>query len=203
MTFARDLSGNNPTDVTYSPQNRTAADLTAVLALTPQYPGEVVKALNTGRNYRALGGTSWGLIGPVTSVVAGTLPAPGAIVSKAVGQADPTATSPVLFTVMFSQDVTGFATGDVSFTGSTVGGTLVGTVSGGPSIYTVTVTGMTTDGVVTVSVPAGVATGAGGLNTGSNTATCTWTTTPTGSPPGSMNFSESDNSGLFILLEDI
>lgn len=203
MTFVRDLSGNNPTDLKYSPFNRTAADLTAVLALTGLYPGEIVEALNTGRKYRWLG-SAWGLIGPVTSVVAGTLPQPSVVVGKAAGQADPTNTSPILFTVVFSQDVTGFATGDVSFTGSTAGGTLLGTVlPTSPSTYTVSVSGMTTDGTVTASVPAGVATGAGGLNLISNTATCAWTVTPTGG--GQLDFSQAANSGLqtINLLEDI
>jgi trimeric autotransporter adhesin len=174
MTFVRDLSGNNPTDLKYSPYNRTAADLTAVLALTPLYPGEIVEALNTGRKYRGLGPTGWGLIGPVTSVVAGTLPQPNVVVSKAGGQADPTSTSPILFNVVFSQDVTGFVPADVSFTGSTAGGTLVAAVAGGPNTYVVTVTGMTTPGSVAVTIPAGSATGPGGLNTVSNTATCAW-----------------------------
>src|SRR6476620_333778 len=123
MTFARDLSGNNPTDLKYSPYNRTAADLTAVLALTGLYPGEIVEALNTGRKYRWLG-SAWGLIGPVTSVVAGTLPQPSVTINQAAGQADPALVSPILYTVVFSQDVTGFITGDVTLPG-TVGGTLV------------------------------------------------------------------------------
>jgi len=59
--------------------------------------------------------------------------------------------------VVFSEAVTGFATGDVSFTGSTAGGTLTGTVTGGPTTYNVSVTGMTSDGTVVASIPAGVA----------------------------------------------
>lgn len=162
MTFARDLSGNNPIDLKYSPYNRTAADLTAVLALVGLYPGEIVEALNTGRKYRWLG-SAWGLIGPVTSVVAGTLPQPNVTINQAAGQADPTGSIPIQFTVVFSQDVTGFVTGDVTLSG-TATGTLVGTVSGGPNTYVVSVTGMTSPGTVIASVGAGVATGPGGLN---------------------------------------
>jgi hypothetical protein len=176
MTFVRDLSGNNPTDVKYSPYSRVAADLTAILALTPLYVGEIVCALNTGRMYRALGGTNWGLIGPVTSVIAGTIPQPSVTINQAAGQSDPALFTPILYTVVFNQDVTGFVTGDVSFTGSTAGGTLVGTVSGGPISYTVTVTGMTTSGTVIASVPASVATGVGGPNLISTSTdnTVTW-----------------------------
>jgi hypothetical protein len=172
MTFVRDLSGNNPTDLKYSPFNRTAADLTAVLALTGLYPGEIVEALNTGRKYRWLG-AAWGLIGPVTSVVAGTLPPPSIILIKAAGQADPAGSSPILFTATFSQDVIGFATGDVTVTG-TAGGTKTATVTGGPSVYSIAVTGMTTSGSVILDIAGGVATGAGGANAPSNTATCAW-----------------------------
>jgi len=175
MATVRDLSGNSPTDVKYSSFNRTAADLSAILALTPLYTGEVVMALNTGRVYRALGGNTWGLLGPVTSVIAGTIPQPSVTINQAAGQADPAGFSPILFTVVFSQAMTGFATGDVTFTG-TAGGTKVGAVSGGPSTYTVTVTGMTTAGTVIATVPAGVATGVGGANLVSTSTdnTVTW-----------------------------
>jgi hypothetical protein len=84
--------------------------------------------------------------------------APSVTINQAVGQADPTVTSPINFTVVFSEAVTGFATGDVSFAGSTAGGTLVGTVSGSGDTYNVAVTGMTTGGTVVASIPAGVAT---------------------------------------------
>ena len=44
------------------------------------------------------------------------------------GQADPTGRSPINFTVVFSESVSGFATGDVTL-GGTAGGTLVGAVT--------------------------------------------------------------------------
>ena len=59
----------------------------------------------------------------------------------------PTNASPINFTVVFSEAVAGFATGDVTLTG-TAGGTLTGTVTGGPATYNVAVTGMTTPGTV-------------------------------------------------------
>ncbi|MFN8536153.1 MAG: Ig-like domain repeat protein [Thermomicrobiales bacterium] len=87
---------------------------------------------------------------------------PTVTITKAAAQTDPTTVAPVVFTATFSEDVSNFATGDVSFTGSTAGGTLVGTVSGGPKIYTVTVTGMTSGGVIKASIGAGVAQDAAG-----------------------------------------
>jgi hypothetical protein len=102
--------------------------------------------------------------------------APTVTINQAVGQVDPDNTSPIIFTVMFSEAVTGFATGDVSV-GGTSGGTKIGAVSGGPSTYTVTVTGMTTPGTVVASIAAGVATDtAGNANAASTSAdnTVTW-----------------------------
>ena len=43
-------------------------------------------------------------------------------VNQAAGQADPTNASPINFTVVFSEPVTGFANADVTFAG-TAGGT--------------------------------------------------------------------------------
>jgi hypothetical protein len=83
----------------------------------------------------------------------------GVTINQAAGQADPTTTSPVNFTVIFSDNVTGFATGDVSFAGSTAGGTLVGTVTGSGNTYNVAVTGMTSSGTIVATVPAGATTG--------------------------------------------
>ena len=91
-------------------------------------------------------------------------------VDKALGQADPTNSSPIDFTVTFSEAVTDFDdVADVSFAGSSVGGTLVATITGGPSIYNVAVTGMSSNGNVQVSVPAASASDtAGNLNTASS-----------------------------------
>jgi hypothetical protein len=97
--------------------------------------------------------------------------APTVTINQAAGQADPTNASPINFTVVFSEPVTGFAAGDVSFTGSTVGGTLVATVTGGPTTYNVAVTGMTTPGDVVASVPAAAATDLAGNNNTASTST--------------------------------
>jgi hypothetical protein len=83
---------------------------------------------------------------------------PTGTIDKAAGQADPTAVGPINFTITFSEPVTGFGPSDVSFAGSTAGGTLAAAVSGSGSTYTISVTGMTSPGGVTVSVPAGAVT---------------------------------------------
>ena len=87
--------------------------------------------------------------------------APGVAINQGGSQADPTNSSPIVFTAVFSESVTGFATGDVTI-GGTSGGTKTGAVSGGPATYTVSVTGMTVSGTVVATVAAGVATDAAG-----------------------------------------
>lgn len=78
-------------------------------------------------------------------------------VTLAAGQNTPVNAGPVNFTVTFNKPVTGFTNADVSFTGSTVGGTPAAAVTGGPSVYNVAVTGMTGNGNILVSIPAGAA----------------------------------------------
>ncbi len=101
---------------------------------------------------------------------------PTVTIDQAIPQTDPTNVTPITFTAVFSEPVTGFATGDVAVTG-TAGGTKIATITGGPVIYSVNVTGMTTSGTVTVDIPAGVATGqTGNPNAPSTTSddTVTW-----------------------------
>jgi hypothetical protein len=87
---------------------------------------------------------------------------PTVTINQAVGQADPTSGPAVVFDVRFSESVTGFDASDVSLDGTTAGGTLAVAVAGSLDTYTVTVTGMTTRGLVVASVPAGGATDATG-----------------------------------------
>ena len=101
----------------------------------------------------------------------GDTTAPSVTINQAAGQADPTSASPINFTVTFSETVTGFAAGDISFAGSTVGGTLTATVTGTGPTYNVAVSGMTGTGSVVVSVPAGAATDAAGNASLASTST--------------------------------
>jgi hypothetical protein len=99
------------------------------------------------------------------------LTALGVTVKEAAGQADPTGTTPINFTVTFTSTVTGFTSGDVSITG-TAGGSksvVVSALSG--TTYNVAVTGMTTAGTVIASVPAGGATDLAGNTNADSTST--------------------------------
>src|SRR5213076_1530433 len=97
--------------------------------------------------------------------------APAVTINQAVVQADPTGASPISCTVVFGESVTSFTGSDVSFAGSTVGGTLTATVSGSGTTYTVKVTGMTSPGVVVVSVPTGAAADPAGNTNAASTST--------------------------------
>jgi hypothetical protein len=102
--------------------------------------------------------------GPSATFVAdNTLPS--VTIDKKGTQADPTSSSPIEFTVVFSELVSDFITGDVTLSSSTTGGTLVGTVtnpSGDQKTYNVSVSGMAGEGTVIVYLAAGVAHDAAG-----------------------------------------
>ena len=89
-------------------------------------------------------------------------PHAGVTVERASGQPDPTMGSSVQFTAAFAVPVTGFTGSDVAIS-STAGGTLTATVTGGPSVYAITVSGITSDGEVSARVPANAAFDASGL----------------------------------------
>ncbi len=92
-------------------------------------------------------------------------------INQAAGQSDPTSTSPVLFTAVFSSAVTGFTGSDVNLGASTVGGTLSASVTEvapmDGTTYRVSVTGMTTSGNVVASIGSNV------TNEGNNASTST------------------------------
>src|SRR5437762_1166102 len=66
---------------------------------------------------------------------------PAVTINQAAGQADPTNSSPINFTAVFTEPVSGFTGAGVTISGS-AGGTKTVTVSGGPSTYNVAVSGM-------------------------------------------------------------
>ena len=108
--------------------------------------------------------------------------APTVTVNQAAAQADPTGISPINFTVTFSEPVFGFNGSDVFLGSSTAGGVLIAVVTGGPATYNVAVSGMTTGGLVVVSVPAAAAVDVVGLPNAASTSvdnTVTWTSGPT------------------------
>ena len=96
--------------------------------------------------------------------------APTATINQAFGQKDPTNAVPIVFTVTFSEPVSGFDAADVDLSGSTAPGTLEVAISGSDDAYTVEVSGMTGKGVVAATVPAGAAQDAAGNDSIAGTA---------------------------------
>ena len=80
-------------------------------------------------------------------------------INQAKEQLDPTSEEPILFTVLFSEDVTGFddPVEDVNLEESTAPGDMTAVITGEGDTYTVSVSGMTDDGLVIASIPVGAA----------------------------------------------
>ncbi len=95
--------------------------------------------------------------------------APTVTINKAVGQADPATASPIHFTAVFSEPVTGFTDLDVVLTG-TAGATTV-VVTGGGTTYDIAVSGMTSAGTVVASIPGRAASDAAGNGSQPSTST--------------------------------
>ncbi|MBI3895536.1 MAG: hypothetical protein HY313_06365 [Acidobacteria bacterium] len=85
---------------------------------------------------------------------------PTVTINQAAGQEDPTSTSPINFTVVFSEPVTPSAAGRVTLSGTA--GATTAVVTGSGTTYNVAVSGMTTSGSVIATLEAGVATDAAG-----------------------------------------
>jgi len=85
---------------------------------------------------------------------------PSVTVEQAATQADPTGVSPIHFTVAFSEPVSAFGGAGVALGGTA--GPSAAEVTGIGTTFDVAVSGMSADGTITVSVPAGAATDAAG-----------------------------------------
>lgn len=96
---------------------------------------------------------------------------PSVTINQAATQADPTNGSPILFNVLFSENVTGFTGSDVDLSASSAPGTLSAVVSGSGASYTVQVSGMSGSGTVVASIPAGVAQNASAIGNSASTST--------------------------------
>src|SRR5262249_55768272 len=134
--------------------------------------GTVVASILAGVAHDAAGNGTLASTSTDNTVTVDTTP-PTVTINQAAAQSDPTNASSILYSVAFSEAVTGFTGTDISFTGSTVGGALAAAVtdSGDHKNYTVTVTGMTSSGNVVASVVAGAATDA--ANNASTASTST------------------------------
>ena len=99
-----------------------------------------------------------GPVPPPEKINGSTDQPPSVTINQASGQADPATSGPINFTVVFSKAITGFTSPDVI-----LGGTAGATTSviseifpNNGTTYNVAVSGMTSSGTVTASIPAGV-----------------------------------------------
>jgi Ca2+-binding RTX toxin-like protein len=94
-------------------------------------------------------------------------------INQADGQADPAASSPINFTAIFDEPVSGFIGSDVTLSG-TAGATTAVVTETAPNdgtTYNVAVSGMTGNGTVVADIPAGVANDADGNPNAASTST--------------------------------
>ncbi len=117
------------------------------------------------------------------SIVTGDVSLPSVTINQAVGQSDPATSAPINFTVVFSESVNGFQTGDVTLSGTA--GATTAVVTGSGATYNVAVSGMTTSGTVVATIAAGVATDLAG---NANTASTSIDNTVTFNIPGQLQF---------------
>ncbi len=112
---------------------------------------------------------------------------PSVTINQAASQGDPTNSSPINFTVVFSESVTGFTSGDVDFSASTTPGALTAVVTGSSTTYNVAVSDMTGDGTVIASITAGAANDAAANPSTASTSTDNTVTYITGPLNVSIN----------------
>jgi N,N-dimethylformamidase beta subunit-like protein len=169
VVFSEAVSGFTGTDVTISgtaggsPKTVTVSGgpstyNVAVSGMTTA--GTVIAMIGAGVATDAAGNGNTASTSTDNSVAFDATP-PTVTINQAASQADPTSASPIIFSAVFSEAVSGFTSGGVTI-GGTAGGTKTVTVSGGPSTYDVAVSGMTTAGTVIATIAAGVATDAAG-----------------------------------------
>jgi RHS repeat-associated protein len=83
------------------------------------------------------------------------VPPPAVTIDQGPDQADPTTQSPIDFSVVFSEPVSDFTSGDVTLSGTA--GATTAVVTGSGAAYDVAVSGMAGSGTVIASIAAGVA----------------------------------------------
>ena len=94
---------------------------------------------------------------------------PDVTIDQVAGQADPTNSSPIDFTLTFSEPVADFTDVDVTLSGTA--GATTAEVTGGPITYNVAVGGMTGSGTVVATIAADVAHDAAGNGNTASTST--------------------------------
>jgi hypothetical protein len=143
--------------------NIAVSGMTLDGTVTASIPADKVQDLAGNLNSASTGGD--GMVTYDTT-------SPAVTVSQASGQADPTKTGPIHFTAVFNEtiDPASFTAGDVALGGSAgaTSAVISEVTPNDGTTFNIAVSGMTTDGMVTASIPAGkVQDLAGNLNSAS------------------------------------
>ena len=163
VQFSENITGFDASDITVG--NATIGNFSAVdsdtytFDLTPT--GEGLITADIAANMVQDGSGNLNSAASQFSRTFDTL-APSVTINQAAGQVDPTGTSPINFTVVFSEPVTGFSASDVTLNGTA--GATTAVVTGGPMTYNIAVGSIPGDGTVIASIPTGVATDGVNLN---------------------------------------
>jgi hypothetical protein len=163
VTFSEDVTGFDQADLTVT--GGTVASVTPVdgktytVVITPGGDGTVSVTVNADAATDTAGNTSTAS-NTASVVFDGTAPTP----TVTADPADPTAANPILFTVTFDEDVTGFTAAGVAVTN----GSVINFVATDARTYTFGVV-PNAPGTVTVSTTAGAATDTAGNASGAAT----------------------------------
>ena len=142
------------------------------------------------------GGQGSGNVRTGVDVIVVDATAPTVTIEQADGQDDPTDASPIHFTVIFSEDVSGFDGNDVDLTGSA--GATTAVVSGGPAEYEVAVSGMTNDGLVVATVAADAAEDGSGNLSAASTSSDNTVTYDTNGTTGTIALSDDNGAPTIV-----
>ncbi|MGK0188685.1 MAG: hypothetical protein ACI9R3_004497 [Verrucomicrobiales bacterium] len=166
------ITGTNQDDFTVTQQSpatiAAAGSATFDVEFDPVGTGARQATVEIANNVAGMNPYDFAIAGTAT----GTAPVTVTI-NQTGGQADPTGSSPINFTAIFSESVTGFATGDVNLVGTAGATTAIVTeiAPNNGTTFHVAAIGMTGSGTVTVSIAADVATN--GMGTGNTASTST------------------------------
>jgi hypothetical protein len=191
VVFTKPVTGFTGTDVALS---GTAGATTAVVTGTGTTytvavsgmtsDGTVIAAIPAGVATDTVGNTNTASTSTDNMVTYDTT-GPTVTINQAAAQPDPTGVSPINFTVLFSEPVTGFTVADLNLGGTAGATTMV--VSGGGTTYNVAVNGMTASGTVFVTITDAAGVDAAGNLSAASTSTDNTVRYDTGAPSVTIN----------------
>ena len=167
--FSEPVTGFDATDISFS--GSTISTSQAVITITGSGTtynvaiagnlnsngGTIQVGIRSGAAQDAVGNSSFASTSTDNRVTIDNV-SPSVTINQSIGQADPTSTQPLAFTVVFSENVTGFTASDISLNGSTANISSANiNVSGSGSVYFVSISNITSSGEVRASVVANAA----------------------------------------------